>query len=217
MLLKHVNDLLDMSKLEAGRLKIELEDTDVAALVRFLASHFAVLADERGIDFVVDANESCAAAVDPDKLQRVVMNLLANAFKFVPTGGRVRCALSRSSSELFVTVDDSGPGVKPELRQAIFERFRQADGGSNRKAGGTGLGLAIAKEFVEMHQGTIGVSDSELGGARFQITLPLHRTAGEVSPDRSGSEAALNRTQLDGLIEELRPNPVTRQAEPASR
>jgi PAS domain S-box-containing protein len=215
MLLKHVNDLLDMSKLEAGRLKIELQEADVAALVRFLASHFAVLADERGIEFEVGANVPCAAAVDPDKFQRVLMNLLANAFKFVPAGGRVRCALSCSSSELFVTVDDSGPGVKPALRRAIFERFRQGDGGSNRKVGGTGLGLAIAKEFVEMHQGAIDVLDSDLGGARFQITLPLHRTADEVSSDRSGEDAALNRTQLDGLIEELRPNSFDRPAEPA--
>ncbi len=144
------------------------------------------------------------------------MNLLANAFKFVPTGGRVRCALSRSSSEIFVTVDDSGPGVKPELRQAIFERFRQGDGGSNRKAGGTGLGLAIAKEFVEMHQGTIGVLDSDLGGARFQITLPAPSDGpARFRPIEMDRMPALNRTQLDGLIEELRPNSFDRQAEPA--
>ena len=115
----------------------------------------------------------CVAAVDPDKLQRVLMNLLGNAFKFVPAGGRIRCSLRHSAHELTVSVDDSGPGVKPELRQAIFERFRQGDGGINRKAGGTGLGLAIAKEFVEMHKGRIEVLDSDLGGARFQVTMPL--------------------------------------------
>jgi PAS domain S-box-containing protein len=210
MLLKHVNDLLDMSKLEAGKLKIELQDTDVAALVRFLASHFAVLADERGIDYVVDAAEPCTAAVDADKLQRVIMNLLANAFKFVPAGGRVRCSLQRSARELSVAIDDSGPGVKPELRQAVFERFRQGDGGSNRKVGGTGLGLAIAKEFVEMHKGRIEVIDSDLGGARFLVTLPLHRVAAVTSPGadapaaQAGPDTGLDRTLLDGLIEELR-------------
>jgi PAS domain S-box-containing protein len=217
MLLKHVNDLLDMSKLEAGKLKIELRDTDVAALVRFLASHFAVLADERGIDYVIDAAEPCTAAVDSDKLQRVIMNLLANAFKFVPAGGRVRCALQHSARELSVAIDDSGPGVKPELRQAIFERFRQGDGGSNRKVGGTGLGLAIAKEFVEMHKGRIEVTDSDLGGARFQITLPLHRVTAVISPDAAAPEVAapdvsLDRTMLDGLLEELRPAAPQRQA-----
>lgn len=214
MLLKHVNDLLDMSKLEAGKLKIELQETDVAALVRFLASHFGVLAAERKITYAVEADEPCLTAADPDKLQRVVMNLLANAFKFVPDGGRVRCAVERSSHGLTVTVDDSGPGVKPELRTAIFERFRQGDGSANRKAGGTGLGLAIAKEFVEMHKGRIEVLDSDLGGARFQVTIPLNRPAvGAQGAQAIPAEASLDRTLLDGLIEELRPGAAARQAE----
>jgi len=212
MLLKHVNDLLDMSKLEAGKLKIELQDADVAAQVRFLASHFAVLAAERGIQYRVDANEVCVAAVDPDKLQRVLMNLLGNAFKFVPAGGSVRCALGHSAAELTVSVEDSGPGVKPELRQAIFERFRQGDGGINRKASGTGLGLAIAKEFVEMHKGRIEVLDSDLGGARFQVTIPLHR----LGQAGGAAEASVDRTMLDGVIEELRFADRGRPAEEAA-
>ena len=111
-------------------------------------------------------------AVDSEKLQRVLMNLLSNAFKFAPDGGRVRCRLTRSDSDVTIAVDDSGPGVRPDLRQAIFERFRQADGGSNRTRGGTGLGLAIAKEFVELHRGRIEALDSDLGGARFRDHHP---------------------------------------------
>jgi PAS domain S-box-containing protein len=208
MLLKHVNDLLDMSKLEAKKLRIDLQDTDVSALVRFLASHFAVLAAERKIEYVVDADEACVAAVDPDKLQRVLMNLLGNAFKF--TGGRVRCSL-RQTQEIMISVDDSGPGVKPELRQAIFERFRQGDGGVNRRVGGTGLGLAIAKEFVEMHKGRIEVLDSDLGGARFQITIPLRHVTSQVLAD-----ANIDRSLLDGLIEELRPGVEHRPSQVSS-
>ena len=202
MLRKHVNDLLDMSKIEARKLKIELQDTDVAALVRLLASHFVVLAADRQIAYTVDADEACVAAVDPDKLQRVVMNLLGNAFKFVPPGGRVRCSLRQSPQEITIAVDDSGPGVRPELRQAIFERFRQGDGGINRTAGGTGLGLAIAKEFVEMHKGRIEVLDSDLGGARFEIAIPLNRVAPDVQP--APLETSLDRNLLDGVIGELR-------------
>jgi PAS domain S-box-containing protein len=160
MLLKHVNDLLDISKLEAGKLTIDLQDLDVSKLVRFTASHFGVLAAERHIDYLVDADAPCLAAVDRDKFQRVLMNLLANAFKFVRDGGTVRCTLTQSPREIAVSVEDSGPGVKPELRHVIFERFRQGDGGSNRKAGGTGLGLAIAKEFG------IGCPDSRVCSAR---------------------------------------------------
>ena len=202
MLLKHVNDLLDMSKIEARKLKIDLQDTDVAALVRFLASHFAVLAADRRIEYAVDADGPCVAAIDPDKLQRVVMNLLGNAFKFVPDGGRVRCSLRHSAEEITIAVDDSGPGVTPELRQAIFERFRQGDGGINRTVAGTGLGLAIAKEFVEMHKGRIDVLDSDLGGARFEVRLPLNRVgAGVPVPDAA---AGIDHSVLDGVLEELR-------------
>jgi PAS domain S-box-containing protein len=204
MLLKHVNDLLDISKLEAGKLKIELVDTDVAALVRFLASHFSVLAAERGIDYAVDADETCLAAVDADKLQRVLMNLLANAFKFVPAGGRVRCTLKTSPRELTLSVDDSGPGVEPNLRRAIFERFRQGDGGINRRVGGTGLGLAIAQEFVEMHKGRIEVLDSELGGATFQVTIPLNRLSADPGAPIAPA-ASIDRALLSGLIHELQP------------
>jgi PAS domain S-box-containing protein len=201
MLLKHVNDLLDMSRIEARKLKIELQDTDVAALVRVLASHFAVLAADRDIEYVVDAEILCVNAVDPEKLQRVVMNLLGNAFKFVPAGGRIRCTVRQSAVDLVIAVDDSGPGVPPELRQAIFERFRQGDGGMTRKAAGTGLGLAIAKEFVEMHQGRIEVLDSDLGGARFVVTLPLHRVEAGTA---STVDLGVDRTMLDGIVEELR-------------
>lgn len=201
LLLKHVNDLLDMSKLEAGKLKIELQDADVSALLRLVASHFAVLAADRRIEYVVDAVDGCIAAVDADKLPRVIMNMVANAFKFVPDGGRVRIALTQSAGAMLIAVDDSGPGVKPEMRQAIFERFRQAEGGFARKQGGTGLGLAIAKEFVEMHKGRIAVGDSDLGGARFDIVLPLQRLAA-AGP---AADTSVDRVILDGLLEELRP------------
>jgi PAS domain S-box-containing protein len=218
MLLKHVNDLLDMSKLEAKKLKIELVNSDVAALVRFLASHFAVLAADRGIELVVDADQALVAAVDPDKLQRALMNLLGNAFKFVPAGGKVRCSLLVSPDELSIAVDDSGPGVKPGERQAIFERFRQGDGGVNRQRGGTGLGLAIAKEFVELHKGRIAVMDSELGGARFQITLPRHRLEDDAAGAALG--AGIDRTLLDGVLDELRselPLPTRDERAPSPR
>ncbi len=200
MLLKHVNDLLDMSKVEAGKLKLELHDSDVAALVRFLASHFAVLAADRGIEYTVDADGPCVAAIDPDKLQRVVMNLLGNAFKFVPDGGRIRCSLRHSAGEFIISVDDSGPGIRPELRQAIFERFRQGDGGMSRTVAGTGLGLAIAKEFVEMHKGRIDVLDSSLGGARFEVRLPM----GRIGAEAPVTETRLDQLLLDGVLEELR-------------
>ena len=203
MLLKHVNDLLDVSKLEAGKLRIELQNTDVAALVRVMGSHFDVLAAERGITFEVETPAWCAAPVDPAKLQRVVMNLLSNAFKFAPADGVVRCTLQTTNRALLICVEDSGPGVQPEHRMAIFERFRQVDGGANRQVSGTGLGLAIAHEFVGMHRGTIEVGESVLGGARFVVRLPAHAIAAGGAHELARAQV-LDPSTLHGLVEELR-------------
>jgi len=179
LLLRHVNDLLDVAKLEAGKMGMAYAQVDVGELVRLTAGYFEVLAAERGLRYVVEAPTATRAQVDPDKLQRVILNLLSNAFKFTPDGGTVRCAVT-AGPDLTVVVEDSGPGVAPGLRDAIFDRFRQGDGGASRRFGGTGLGLAIARDLVELHQGRIAVSDSALGGARFAVTLP--RTAPPGTP-----------------------------------
>jgi PAS domain S-box-containing protein len=210
MLLKHVNDLLDVSKLDAGKLKIELRNIDLSALTRLVVSNFELLAEERNISILVETQDDVVASVDPEKIQRVLMNLLSNAFKFVPNMGKVQVHVQHSKSELTISVEDSGPGVRPEMRKAIFERFRQAESGANRQFGGTGLGLSIAKEFVELHQGTLEISDSPLGGACFKVTLPLLslRDAAETAAASSSSSNLLDQVIVDGFIEELR-NPNT--------
>ena len=206
LLLKHVNDLLDISKLEAGKLRIELKDLDVAALVRFAASHFDLLAQSKGIDFQLDAPPTLVCSIDGAKFQRVVMNLLSNAFKFTPDDGRIKCSLRLDErATLTLAVDDSGPGVKMELRRAIFDRFRQGEGGSDRRFGGTGLGLAIAKEFVELHRGQIDISDSELGGACFQVSVPHQRIDDADPPADPPQSNALEPGLVHGFIDELLP------------
>jgi signal transduction histidine kinase len=173
-LLKHVNDLLDISKLDAGKMGLSYGDVDLAATLRLTASHFDALAREKAIDFAVEAPAALPAQADRPKLQRVFLNLLSNAFKFTPNGGRVRAALEATRDAAIVTVEDNGPGVPPAMRAAIFERFWQGDGGATRHFEGTGLGLAIAREFVELHGGRIAVADAPGGGARFRVELPLH-------------------------------------------
>ena len=136
------------------------------------AAHFEGLAAERRIRFAVETPEHLPARVDPEKVQRVLLNLLSNAFKFVSDGGRVRCELRVEGDRALLTVEDNGPGVRPELREAIFERFRQGNGASSK--GGLGLGLAIVKELVTMHHGTIEASsDGASKGARFTVRLPV--------------------------------------------
>jgi PAS domain S-box-containing protein len=201
VLLKHVNDLLDISKLEARKLSIELREADVAALLRFVASHFDVLAAERNINYQLQVADTLRAEIDTEKLERVLMNLISNAFKFVPDGGTIGCIAQASQRGLLLAVEDSGPGVRLELREAIFERFRQGDGSASREVGGTGLGLAIVREFVELHRGQVYVTDSELGGARFEVLLP--------QPPAVLAASAIPARHLDpnvaaGMIDELR-------------
>jgi signal transduction histidine kinase len=209
-LIKHVNDLLDVSKLEAGRMEVRYAEADLSRLVRFTASHFDALARERDIACTVETPPEAPAQVDADKVQRVLLNLLSNAFKFVGDHGRVRCALKVENGRAVLAVEDNGPGVPPELRGVIFERFRQGEGGTGRRFGGTGLGLAIARDFVGLHGGTIAVDDAPGGGARFTVVLPTRAPAGaKVEP--APADADLAGELARQAAEELRPG----TAEPA--
>ncbi|MCG3112588.1 MAG: ATP-binding protein [Candidatus Manganitrophus sp. SB1] len=191
LLLKHVNDLLDLSKIEAGKMTANAIETDLAQLVRFTAAHFELFATERQIAYTVETAESAPARIDPEKIQRVLLNLLSNAFKFTPTGGKVRCLLRIEEGDARLSVQDSGPGVRPELRQVIFEPFRQGDESATRRFGGTGLGLSIANELVALHGGKITVGDAPIGGAQFDITLPLVASTGEEKRPASGPVAEI--------------------------
>jgi len=179
-LLKHVNDLLDVAKLDAGKMQPDYAQVDLGRLVSLVASQFEVLSRDKAIDFGLEAGERVPAQVDPDKVQRVVLNLLANAFKFTPQGGRVRCTLRYDSSRKHAVIEvaDSGPGIPVKYREAVFERFRQLEGGATRRFGGTGLGLAIAHDFAQLHGGTISVAEAPEGGALLTVDLPTSAPGG---------------------------------------
>jgi signal transduction histidine kinase len=160
------------------------------------------LAVDRSVDLVVRAPERVPAQVDPTRLQQVLLNLLSNAFKFTPADGTVRVELRvTEDGAAVVEVADSGPGIAPDERDEIFERFHQ-ESGSTRRAGGTGLGLHIARELVALHGGTIGIGDAPEGGALFVVELPLAAPPGTpVREDEAVEEALIegsDATLLDG-------------------
>jgi PAS domain S-box-containing protein len=210
-LLKYVNDLLDISKLEANRMELRSVQLDLARLLRLSALQFSALAEERQVDLVVETPPALLTQGDAEKLQRVFLNLLANAFKFVPVGGEVRCTLQLQSNgsssdwvdevakQIKITVQDNGPGVSPELQQIIFERYQQGDREINQH-GGSGLGLAIAKEFVELHKGTIVVEDAPGGGAAFIVTLPLVAGNASSNGDYSSRYVTVAKVEIDEAI-----------------
>src|SRR6266571_2280422 len=190
-LLKRVNDLLDIAKLEAGKVGVNRAEVDLAQLLRLTAAHFEAFAQERHISFSVETPPSVPAQADPEKLQRVFLNLLSNALKFAPDRGRVRCVLR----------------VEGDRAIAVFERFHQGESGSAGPLGGTGLGLAITKEFVALHGGTIAVTDAPEGGALFSVVLPL------VAPPASVAPTTATGRDVDAIaretLEELRQNRAT--------
>jgi diguanylate cyclase (GGDEF)-like protein/PAS domain S-box-containing protein len=172
VLLKRVDELLQISRLDAGHLAIEPRDVDVAGLVRSSCEGFASVAELRGQRLVLEAPGVLRAHVDEEKVLSVVSNLLANALKHAPHGGLVRCSVAAADGRLRIEVADDGPGVAVGQRRAIFERYRQASDSATRPAG-SGLGLAIVRELVELHNGTATLADAPEGGALFVVELPL--------------------------------------------
>lgn len=178
LLLKHVNDLLDVSKIDAMSMRIHYSSESLVERIRFVASYFDVLAAEKQVKLEINTPTVLSGEIDAEKFDRILLNLLSNALKFTPRESVVRCTLAAIDNRAVLTVEDSGLGVPEHLREAIFERFRQAEDSNTRHFGGTGLGLAIAREFANMHGGTIAVDGSPLGGARFTFSFPLEAPAG---------------------------------------
>jgi two-component system CheB/CheR fusion protein len=173
---KHlIEDLLDTARITAGKLRLEPKDTDLAAAVRAAVETARVTADVKGVLLQADlADDVGVVRADPERLEQIVWNLLANAVKFTPAGGRVDLTLRRAGREVEIRVTDTGIGVDAKFLPHLFERFAQADTGISRTKGGLGLGLAICKQLVELHGGTIDAkSDGPNKGAAFTVRLPL--------------------------------------------
>jgi PAS domain S-box-containing protein len=169
-----INDILDVQRLSAGKLRLSLQEVDLQAVIGQALDTVQPAAHAKGIRLVpiLDSDTGVVSA-DPDRLQQVVWNLLSNAIKFTPKGGRVEVRLLRVNSHVEITVEDSGPGIEPSFLPYIFERFRQADSSSTRRHGGVGLGLSIVRSLVELHGGTVSAANRTTGrGAAFVVRLP---------------------------------------------
>ena len=182
VLLLMINDILEMSRLDAGKTELSCEPVELGDVVGMVESVMRPLAERNGIDFScsIDADVPLIEA-DFEKIRHVVENLVGNAMKFTPEGGTVRVAVSYhpECEQAWICVADTGVGVAKADRERIFERFAQADSSVSRKYRGTGLGLALAKEYVEMHGGDITL-ESELGhGSAFTVRLPIRQAVKE--------------------------------------
>jgi signal transduction histidine kinase len=179
-LLNLINDILDLTKIEAGKLELKREAVDLrAALLRVLPV-IKPKAAEKGIKVSTFLpTELPPVDADPNKLNQVLLNLLTNAVKYTQDGGSASVEARRRDGRVEVWVTDTGVGIAREDQERIFQRFTQIDSSSTRSQGGTGLGLAIAKELVELHGGSIRL-ESRLGkGSSFIFTVPVWESVGE--------------------------------------
>jgi signal transduction histidine kinase len=174
-LLSLINDILDLSKIEAGRMELELTDFDLPTALDNALTLIRERAGRRGIALHLSIDERLGQMrADERKIRQVVLNVLSNAIKFTPEGGRIDVAAVPRDEFVEVSVSDSGIGIAPEDQEAVFEEFRQV-GTAAKKVEGTGLGLSLSRKFIELHGGRIWVQ-SQLGiGSTFTFTIPVRR------------------------------------------
>jgi signal transduction histidine kinase len=198
-----IEDLLDMSRITSGKMRLEVQPVDPAAFIDAAIATVLPGAEAKGLR-LEPLLDPAAGPVwgDPGRLQQVVWNLLSNAIKFTPRDGKVQVVLRRVGSHVEIAVADTGIGIAPPFLGHVFERFRQADASTTRKYGGLGLGLSIVKHLVELHGGTVRVDSPGEGlGTTFTVTLPLaavHRPAGP-HPKALGESEDYRLADLTGV------------------
>jgi signal transduction histidine kinase len=204
-----ISDLLDMSRIISGKVRIEMQPVDPGHVVQAALDTVRPSADAKGVKMRVDLDPLAGPITgDPSRLQQVIWNLLTNAIKFTPRDGRITIHVQHVESGVEIIVADTGQGIEPEFLPHVFERFRQADASSTRAHGGLGLGLSIVKQLVEMHGGRVSArSEGKGAGAAFTVWLPLviapavaeSAPGAPHDPDGEARDAPRESIALDGL------------------
>ena len=199
-----IDDLLDVSRIISGRVRLDVQRVDVASVIGSAVASSQPEADAKQLRMhaILDPHAGPISG-DPVRLQQVVWNLLSNAIKFTPAGGRVQVVLERVNSHVEIAVNDTGQGIKPEFLPHVFDRFRQEDSASTRRAGGLGIGLSLVKHLVELHGGSVRAqSAGENQGATFVVALPLAVVHESEAADRrhpASSYSVTMQTDLPSL------------------
>ena len=195
-----IDDLLDISRIITGKLRLDVQPLELAPIIAAVVDGVRPAADARSIHLrtALDSHLRPISG-DPDRLRQIIWNLLTNAIKFTPEGGRVEVGLERTDSHVEVTISDTGQGIAPEFLPHVFERFSQSDSSSTRRHGGLGLGLSIVRQLVELHGGTVTATSPGAGeGTTFKVIFPLLSVCpelrdAEVPPPLTGSNPLTNR------------------------
>ena len=204
-LLKLINDLLDLVRLESGRVANRLVPVAVVDFIRGQVSAVQKTAENKGLTVTASYADSLGiASLDADKLEKILLNLLFNAIKFTPAGGQVAVHVERRNERLIIQIRDTGMGISAEKLPYIFDRFWQADNSSQRKYQGVGIGLALVKELVEAQNGTVAAKSQEGAGTEFTISLPyIEADAAPLGEIKDSSDQAAPKGATDEWISGL--------------
>lgn len=173
-LIRLVNNLLDITKIDSGYFKIDLVNCDIVKVVEDITLSVVEYVESTGIELIFDTDiEEKILACDPDKIERIILNLLSNAVKFTKPGGKIFVNILDKGESIIISVKDTGIGIPKENQRQIFERFIQGDKSLSKQSEGSGIGLALVNSIVEMHEGNIHVNSELAKGAEFIIELPL--------------------------------------------
>ena len=214
-LLTLINDILDLSKIEAGHIEVRPENLPLQRLTGDLRSLFQPVADERKLGFQIKIADDVPAQLETDRqrLEQVLKNLLSNAFKFTQAGEVTLTVTTVGDDQIAFAVNDTGIGIAPEQRDSIFEAFRQADGTISRKYGGTGLGLSISRELSRLLGGKITLDSTPGVGSTFTVTIPHTYDPARVAPRSEPSAAAPAPAPVSAPVRARPAAPVTRTIE----
>jgi signal transduction histidine kinase/CheY-like chemotaxis protein len=201
-----IEDLLDMSRIISGKVRLDVRSVDLGEVIEAAIATVKPAVDAKGIRLNAVLDPTAGPVLgDGGRLQQVLWNLLTNAVKFTPKGGRIQVSMARVDSHLEVEVSDNGEGISPEFQPYVFERFRQADGGTTRRHGGLGLGLSIVKQLVELHGGSVDVkSGGEGQGSTFIVRLPVRAMRDDAPNDRRRSTSHVETDEADVDLKGIR-------------
>ena len=194
-----VSDLLDMSRIATGKLRMEVSAVDLEPVTLSAVDVIRPAAEAKGVRIVTDLTHVPPVTGDADRLSQVIWNLMSNAVKFTDAGGSVTVALNAEAGQVWLTVTDTGQGIDPSFLPHVFERFKQGDASASRRHGGLGLGLALVRELVELHGGTVHVVSPGVGhGTTFTVVLPA-RVEGMIAPQPVRLALTDAAATLDGI------------------
>jgi predicted outer membrane repeat protein len=200
---KLVDEILDISKIESGEMKLNACPQNLVSVVKEIVLSFHSLAERKNITFKLNCDEiEIIAYLDKDKVDKILSNILSNAFKFTPAGGKVEVGISRKEKFAEVIITDTGVGIPKAQIDKIFDRFYQVDGSHTRAHEGTGIGLALTKELIELHRGNIEVESAEGKGSTFKLIFPLGKA--HLKPEEICEEArgkGRPRIEVDEFVE----------------